>query len=303
MHTGQGLPTGSPDVAGRPQQLGVGVAHVEAVEPAGREVPQHRPAGELVVGVLGPRARVYGPTRPAVTPVAALSPPTRGFSRHDLNRRPARFILSFDISLRYIDEHSQTPRDPRSARTRRPRPAQGAAAPRLRAEEAPERDPRLPLGRLLRLALSRAAPPRAVEARSTVDEPNGRRASTVPATGSLSRRPRRGPLRAVTGGAGRAQPQGVPHHRRGRAPSSSSSCSHDDPTAPTTSGLRPQARLLPAPRPGSRASSCSSGAAPSSPTGSPAPAAIPHRARRPLHPLAVEHRTCPPSTTSSGSRN
>ena len=40
------------EVAGGPEQLGLGIADVEAVPLAGAQVAEHRPAGECVVDVM-----------------------------------------------------------------------------------------------------------------------------------------------------------------------------------------------------------------------------------------------------------
>ena len=161
------------------------------------------------------------------------------------------------------------------ARDRRPGPAQRAAAPRLRAEEAPERDPGLPLGRLVRVALPGAAPARA-RGRDRGRGPAGRAdapAGGFAATGSL-----KGDLAAARRAGRRAgqavapHPQGLPHHRAPATPASRSSSS---PTTRTPTRRRPSRSSSPSapsclPPP---ASSCSSGGASRCSAGSTGPGA------------------------------
>ena len=56
--TGQSPSARLADVAAGPQQLGVGVADVEAARAARPQVAQHGPSGERVVDVRGARRRV-----------------------------------------------------------------------------------------------------------------------------------------------------------------------------------------------------------------------------------------------------
>src|SRR5207245_2130515 len=73
------------------------------------------------------------------------------------DRAPDGILGRDDISVRYIDQ----PIDRRvRARARHPGPAQGAGAPRLRAEEAADRGAGAVLQRVVRLALPGAGPPR-----------------------------------------------------------------------------------------------------------------------------------------------
>jgi hypothetical protein len=63
-------------VAGGPQELGVGVAHVEPGDRAALEVPEDGPAGQRVVGVLAHRATVPVSERRATGPGTAVRHPS-----------------------------------------------------------------------------------------------------------------------------------------------------------------------------------------------------------------------------------
>ena len=193
------------------------------------QVAEHGPAGERVVDVPAHGGqctrRRHGARTPRPRPSARRCVRARPTPRVD---RPVDACV---YSRRYIEPIYRTALEPESdhARARHPRTAQGAAAPRLRAEEAPRRDARLPVGRLVRLALSGAAPARARRRdreSSTPTPPAGAR-SRPPARSTATSRPR-APAPPPAKPSRRTR-KAYRHHRRAATPASSSCCS---PTTP-----------------------------------------------------------------------
>ena len=219
-----------PDVLGRPDQLRVGVADVEAGERPAPEVAQDRPAGERVVRDAGHGGQCRGVTRRLRE--AVFGGPIRS-ARSGPASPTSRMLASiyrFDISC--IESTLSLPPGVPRARARRSRIALRAAASRLRAEEAPVRDARAALGHLVRLAVPGAAPPRTLRRHrgGRRDRRRRHRPAFVP-TGSLkgdlaAARVRRRPR------PGRRTRKAYRDHRP-RASSCSPSCSPTRP--PTTS--------------------------------------------------------------------
>ena len=274
----------------------MGVAHVEPADRAALAGPAGRPVGPARSRCAGARRQCTGvaPGTPGSGPSCRRRSATTWCPTSAVHLCILAPIYRSDISV-----HTTRPESTdRHAGTRHPRTAEGAAAPRLRAEEAPRRDARLALGHLVRLALSGAAPARA-RRRIEIVEPETVARAPMPATGSLDgdlaaarlRRPAKATRRTrkayrITARGDARFSRAAPRRRRRRR---------------RRAHVRVEARVLPPPRPPTRASSSSSAAAPRSPTGSRAPAA-----RRPAAATATPGRSSstapsPPSATSSGS--
>ena len=289
--TGQSSGRGFADVAGRPEELGVGVAHVEAGDARRVGGPGGRPDGPARSRCAGARRAVYR-RRSGVRTVLGTArnplPVRRASAERRVRHRRSRAVYS----PRYIEPIYRPP-SPRSSRT----PvlelailglAEGAAAPRLRAEEAPRRDARLAVGHLLRLAVS-GAPPARARRRHRERRPRhvGQRRRS---RHRFARRRPRGGAPAPSGrsrAGARARRTGSPR----AATPASRSCSLDRRRRRRRAHLRAEARVLRPPRARRRASSSSSAVAPSSPTASRAPRrSRPRRGDRYTRSL-FEHRT------------
>ena len=285
---------GLPDVAGGPQQLGVRVADVEAGHGAAPEVAEDGPSGQRVVGVPAHGASVHG-VRPAVPGPAGTvrSVPTPCVHPH---------VRRVYTRVRYIGAiyrtHAPTsPESTRRAGARHPRTAEGAAAPRLRAEEASRRDARLAVGDLLRLAVPGAAAPRARRRdRDRRARPSPRRCPPPARSTATSPRP---------GCAVRAKPTRrtrKAYRLTERGDARLSQLLLDDDTAgddERTFAL--EARVLPSPRPRRAARAAAPPARRARRPPRPRP---PHgaRSRRPLHRARCSSTApSPPNETSNGS--
>ena len=146
--------------------------------------------------------------------------------------------------------HPTHPRSARGAGAGDPRAAAGAAPPRLRAQEAAERDARLLWGisfGSLYPALRRLERSGAIEVVDGLDTTSPGGVPSMPATGSLKGEAAAAPP-APASRAGRApHPQGLPDHpdRPGAIPDAAHRRRRRRRRAP----LLPQARVLPLPRP------------------------------------------------------
>ena len=223
----------------------MGVAHVEAGDARRVAGRGGRPGGPAC-------SRCAGARRATVPGSAAqrLGSPVPGAARrrplgHPVSTRPV--VVCILVPIYRIDISGTRPIAPESdhdhARARHPRTAEGAAAPRLRAEEAPRRDARLAVGHLVRLALSRRCAGSSATAPSRCVDPDATVAAPMPATGSLDGDLAAARLRRARQ-ADPPHPQGVPHHRRAATPASRS-CSSTTTPRRRRAHLRAEARVLP----------------------------------------------------------
>src|SRR5581483_5202180 len=169
-----------------------------------------------------------------------------GSGPHGPSRAPAcgtdlpRFVR-LDASVRYVEPLCCVPRHDRP---RHPRTPQGAGPARLRAAQAPRRAARRPFRRrLVRLAVSRARPPRAGRAGEGGRGQHPHRPRR--ALERVARRRARRLPRPAPAGHRRAQQEGVRHHATRRDPAARPA---HRPAPLRRPDVRAEGRVLPPPR-------------------------------------------------------